>query len=49
MICADLSASALEEAKEQWEKHGHPFPATFHELDLCTVKQLISKFHLYIA
>ena len=36
--CKDLSASALEEAKEMWEKHGHPFPATFQELDPCTVK-----------
>ncbi|KAG0593021.1 hypothetical protein KC19_1G299000 [Ceratodon purpureus] len=35
-IGIDLSASALEEAKEQWEKHGHPFPATFQELDPCT-------------
>jgi hypothetical protein len=33
----DLSASALEEAREQWEKQGQPFPATFCELDPCMV------------
>jgi hypothetical protein len=33
----DLSASALEEAREQWEKQGQLFPATFCELDPCMV------------
>lgn len=33
----DLSSSALEEAKEQWEKHGKPFTARFCELNPCMV------------
>ncbi|KAH9546300.1 hypothetical protein CY35_12G088100 [Sphagnum magellanicum] len=34
-VGVDLSASALEDAREQWEKEGQPFPATFCELDPC--------------
>jgi len=34
-VGVDLSASALEEAKEQWEKNGKPFAATFCELNPC--------------
>ncbi|CAK9264695.1 unnamed protein product [Sphagnum jensenii] len=34
-VGVDLSASALEEARERWEKQGQPFPATFCELDPC--------------
>lgn len=33
----DLSSSALEEAKEQWEKSGKPFVARFCELNPCMV------------
>ncbi|KAG6555959.1 hypothetical protein Mapa_001899 [Marchantia paleacea] len=36
-IGVDLSASALEEAREQWEQHKKPFPANFCELDPCMV------------
>lgn len=45
----DLSASALEEAKEQWEKHCRPFPATFQELDPCTVRNSPKIPELYLA
>ncbi|KAH9298228.1 hypothetical protein KI387_029910, partial [Taxus chinensis] len=31
----DLSASALNEAREQWEYHRRPYPAEFYELDPC--------------
>ncbi|CAM6123395.1 unnamed protein product [Calypogeia fissa] len=34
-IGVDLSASALEEAQEQWQQHEKPFPAEFCELDPC--------------
>lgn len=33
----DLSSSALEEAKEQWEKNGKRFAAKFCELNPCMV------------
>ncbi|OAE29130.1 hypothetical protein AXG93_1390s1130 [Marchantia polymorpha subsp. ruderalis] len=36
-IGVDLSASALEEAREQWEQQEKPFPAHFCELDPCMV------------
>lgn len=34
-IGIDLSASALSEAREQWEYHRKPYPANFYELDPC--------------
>ncbi|KAL2634483.1 hypothetical protein R1flu_005962 [Riccia fluitans] len=37
-IGVDLSASALEEAREQWERHDKPFTAEFLELDPCIVE-----------
>ncbi|BBN04562.1 mRNA (guanine-N7-)-methyltransferase [Marchantia polymorpha subsp. ruderalis] len=37
-IGVDLSASALEEAREQWERHDKPFAADFVELDPCIVE-----------
>ncbi len=45
--CEDLSASALEDAREQWEKEGQPFPATFCELDPCMVIPLCPAPMLY--
>jgi len=34
-IGIDLSASALSEARDQWEYHRRPYPADFYELDPC--------------
>ena len=35
VFISDLSASALSEAREQWEYHRKPYPANFYELDPC--------------
>jgi hypothetical protein len=34
----DLSSSALEEAKEDWERNEKPFVARFCELNPCMVR-----------